>query len=47
MCGGGGGGGGGTLIFSDIRRLEPFLGIQNFEGPRAVFNKEGLPQDCP
>ena len=29
--GGGGGGGGGTLIFSYIRRLESFLGGQNFE----------------
>ena len=29
--GGGGGGGGGTLIFSYIRRLGPFLGVQNFE----------------
>ena len=28
---------GGTLIFSYIRRLEPFLGIQNFERPRTVF----------
>ena len=36
-------GGGGTLIFSYIRRLQPFLGTQNFEGPRTVFNKEGLP----
>ena len=26
-----GGGGGGTLIFSNIRRLGPFLGVQNFE----------------
>ena len=25
------GGGGGTLIFSYIRRLESFLGVQNFE----------------
>ena len=25
------GGGGGTLIFSYIRRLWPFLGVQNFE----------------
>ena len=28
---GGGGGGGGTLIFSYIRRLGPFFGVQNFE----------------
>ena len=28
---GGGGGGGGTLIFSYIRRLGPFLGVQNVE----------------
>ena len=27
----GGGGGGGTLIFSHIRRLGPFLGVQNSE----------------
>ena len=27
----GGGGGGGTLIFSYIRRLGPFFGVQNFE----------------
>ena len=26
----GGGGGGGTLIYSCIRRLESFLGVQNF-----------------
>ena len=26
-----GGGGGGTLIFSYIRRLGPFFGVQNFE----------------
>ena len=26
---GGGGGGGGTLIFSHIRRLGPFSGVQN------------------
>ena len=25
------GGGGGTLIFSYIRRLGPFFGVQNFE----------------
>ena len=29
--GGGGGGGGGTQIFSYIRRLGSFLGVQNFE----------------
>ena len=29
--GGGGGGGGGTQIFSYIRRLGPFFGVQNFE----------------
>ena len=29
--GGGGGGGGGTLIFSHIRRLGPFFGVQNSE----------------
>ena len=29
--GGGGGGGGGTPIFSYIRRLGSFLGVQNFE----------------
>ena len=29
--GGGGGGGGGTLIFSYIRRLGSFFGVQNFE----------------
>ena len=28
--GGGGGGGGGTLIFSHLRRLGPFFGVQNF-----------------
>ena len=28
--GGGGGGGGGTLIFSYIRRLRSFFGVQNF-----------------
>ena len=28
---GGGGGGGGTLIFSYVRRLSPFFGVQNFE----------------
>ena len=28
---GGGGGGGGTLIFSYIRRLRSFFGVQNFE----------------
>ena len=27
----GGGGGGGTLIFSHIRRLGPFFGVQNSE----------------
>ena len=27
----GGGGGGGTLIFSYIRRLGSFFGVQNFE----------------
>ena len=31
MSPGGGGGGGGTLIFSYIRRLSPFFGVQNFE----------------
>ena len=31
LGGGGGGGRGGTLIFSYIRRLGPFLGVQNFE----------------
>ena len=29
--GGGGGGGGGTLIFSHIRGLGPFFGVQNSE----------------
>ena len=29
--GGGGGGGGGTLIFSHMRRLGPFFGVQNSE----------------
>ena len=29
--GGGGGGGGGTLLFSYIRRLGTFFGVQNFE----------------
>ena len=29
--GGGGGGGGGTLIFSYIRRLGSYFGVQNFE----------------
>ena len=29
--GGGGGGGGGTLIFSLIRRLGSYFGVQNFE----------------
>ena len=28
---GGGGGGGGSLIFSHIRRLGPFFGVQNSE----------------
>ena len=32
FCGGGGGGGeGGTLIFSYIRRLGSFFGVQNFD----------------
>ena len=31
QCVGGGGGGGGTLIFSNIRRLRLFLGVQNLE----------------
>ena len=26
-----GGGGGGTLIFSYVRRLEPFLGVHNLD----------------
>ena len=30
-CFSGGGGGGVTLIFSYIRRLGPFFGVQNFE----------------
>ena len=33
-----GGGGGGTLIFSYIRRLGSFFGVQNFEFPFLGFS---------
>ena len=41
---GGGGGGGGTLIFSHIRRLGPFLGVQNseFQYFLGVFRKMNI-----